>query len=130
MSHVVCSLASLMKFELVVVDVTGAFLQGLPIQRELCFRLPKNLGRCSIPRVSRGSLLKLNKSICGTNDAARAWYPSIRSVLLGNGWEALVFEPASFVMRDSQRNLLAVMIVHVDDFLMAIRPNVKGTSGR
>lgn len=33
MSHVVCSLAALMKLELVAAGVTGAFLQGLPIQR-------------------------------------------------------------------------------------------------
>lgn len=67
----------------------------------------------------------MNNSIYGTNDAARAWYLSIRSVLFDTGWEALVFEPASSVMHDSKRNLVAVMIMHVDDFLMAIRPNLR-----
>lgn len=42
MSHVVSSLAALLKLELVVANVTGAFLEGLPIQRELYFRVPRN----------------------------------------------------------------------------------------
>jgi hypothetical protein len=36
--------------------------------------MPRNLGGASIPGVPAGSLLKCNKSIYGTNDAARQWY--------------------------------------------------------
>lgn len=74
MSHVVCSFTPLLKLELIVADITGAFLQGLPTQRELYVRLQRNLGRCTIPGVPSGSLLKLNKSIYSTNDAARTMY--------------------------------------------------------
>lgn len=70
--------------------------------------------------------MKLNKSIYDTNDAARAWYLSIRAILLHNGWDALVFEPASFVMRDMKNNIMAIVILHVDDFHMAIRPEARG----
>eukprot|EP00972_Heterocapsa_arctica_P043701 6451356-Heterocapsa_arctica.AAC.1 len=61
-----------MKLKLHGADVTGAFLQGQKIERELYFRLPKNLGPLTIPGVQDGDLLRLNKSIYGLNDASRA----------------------------------------------------------
>ena len=37
-----------------------------------------NRSSLCLPGVEEGSLLKLNKSIYGTNDAARAWYKALR----------------------------------------------------
>eukprot|EP00959_Pyramimonas_sp_CCMP1952_P377026 7897215-Pyramimonas_sp.AAC.1 len=60
----------------------GAFLQGKVITRELYFRIPTNLGKRAIPGVKAGDLLKLNKSIYGAGDAARAWYVARRETLV------------------------------------------------
>eukprot|EP00959_Pyramimonas_sp_CCMP1952_P050318 1051561-Pyramimonas_sp.AAC.1 len=66
------SLVSSLNLDLVIADVKGAFLHGKAIARELYFRIPTNLGKRDIPGVKAGDLLKLNKSIYGLNDAARA----------------------------------------------------------
>ncbi len=62
----------------VVVEANAA---ADPSCRELYFKLPSNLGPLKIPGVEPGCLLKLNKSIYGTNDAARQWYLALVDIL-------------------------------------------------
>ena len=118
MMHMMCSLASSLKLKLHGADVTGAFLQGKKIQRELYFRLPRNLGPLTIPGVKAGDLLRLNKSIYGLNDAARAWYLALCDVLESQGWTKLTFEPGSFVHRDAKGKIDGLLCMHVDDLLI------------
>ena len=121
MANMIACVAATFKLSLIVADVTGAFLQGKNITRELYFRLPRNLGQCRMPfGIPVGSLLRLNKSIYGTNDASRAWYLAIRDMLLKQDWKPLSFEPASFVRRNTSGKLIGLMCLHVDDFLMAV----------
>ena len=100
MQNTVCSISASEKLELTIADVTGAFLQGKKIDRDLYFRLPTNLGRCRLKGVAPGSLLKLGKSICGTNDAARAWYLAVMEIFQKQGWSKPSFEPATFDLFD------------------------------
>eukprot|EP00959_Pyramimonas_sp_CCMP1952_P262099 5480715-Pyramimonas_sp.AAC.1 len=70
------------------------------------------------PGLEEGSLLKLNKSIYGTNDAARAWYKRIVQILKQVGFEQLQFETTAFkLMRKGE--LVGLLCLHVDDMLMA-----------
>ena len=117
--NIICSIAASRSLKLTAADVKGAFLQGLRIERELYFELPKNLGKASIKGVQPGSLLKLKKSIYGVNDAARQWYQSFKSILTQLGWEALTFENAGFVYR-FQGQVIGFMALHVDDVLLAL----------
>ena len=123
MTNMLCSLSASLKLKLYTADVTGAFLQGKKIERELYFRMPSNLGKCALPGVEAGSLLKLNKSIYGTNDAARAWYTTLRASLETQGWRGLAFEPGTFIYREeSTGRILGLMVLHVDDFLIGVAP--------
>ena len=106
------------KLKLVVADATGAFLQGKKITRNLYFRLPKNTGDLGITGVAPGSLLKCEKAIYGTNDAARQWYLALREILESLGWEAQTFENATFQLCDKNGERISLMCFHVDDFLM------------
>ena len=126
MVHMVCSVISSLKLKLTVADVTAAFLQGQPIDRELYFKMPTNLGKASIPRVEAGSLLRLNNSIYGTNDAARAWYLALSKVLREQGWVSLSFEPASFIKRNGKGQIIGIMCLHVGDLLMGIADGPEG----
>ena len=58
------------------------FLQGAKIEKYLNFTLPKKLHGLSIPGLEEGGRRKVNKSIYGTNDAARAWYTRVRRILM------------------------------------------------
>eukprot|EP00959_Pyramimonas_sp_CCMP1952_P046003 960957-Pyramimonas_sp.AAC.1 len=96
----------------------GLHQPGVQIERELYFKLPKNLPGMNIPGLEEGSLLKSNKSIYGTNDAARAWYKRIVQIVLGIGFEQLQFETVAFkLMHHGQ--LVGLLCLHVDDVLMA-----------
>ena len=119
--NLVCSLASSKKMKLKAGDVKGASLQGVQIDRELYFRMPRNMGSVKLKYTEPGSLLRLKKAIYGVNDAARKWYMSLRTILLELGWKSLTFENAGFILRDSGSNrVIAIMVLHVDDILLAM----------
>ena len=119
--NLVCSLASSKKMKLKAGDVKGAFLQGVKIDRELYFRMPRNMGNVKLKHTEPGSLFLLKKAIYGVNDAARKWYMSLRTILMEIGWKSLTFENAGFVLRDDKTNkVIAIMALHVDDILIAM----------
>ena len=119
--NLVCSMALSRKMKLKAGDVKGAFLQGVKIDRELYFRMPRNMGNVKLKHTEPGSLFLLKKAIYGVNDAARKWYMSLRTILLELGWKSLTFENAGFVLRDHRSNkIIAIMALHVDDILLAM----------
>ena len=119
--NLVCSLASSKKMKLKAGDVKGAFLQGVKIDRELYFRMPRNMGNVKLKHTEPGSLFRLKKAIYGVNDAARKWYMSLRTILIEIGWKPLTFENAGFILRDEgSKAIIAIMALHVDDILLAM----------
>jgi len=70
--QVMLSIMSILGWSAAVADVSTAFLQGDPQQRELLAKLPKDA--CQILNVPAGSLMKLVKPIYGQADAPKAWY--------------------------------------------------------
>ena len=92
MHNVLCSVSASEQLTLMIGDARGAFLQGKRITRQLYFRLPKNTGDFKLTGIAPGSLLRCEKTIYGTNDAARQWYLALKEILESLGWKALTFE--------------------------------------
>ena len=92
------------------IDIKAAFLQGYKIERDVFVRPPKEF--------YNGSLWKLNKTVYGLNDAARAWYLRVKGELLKLGLNVCKLDQAVFYWYDSGC-LSGVICLHVDDFCWA-----------
>ena len=92
------------------IDIKAAFLQGKPIERDVFIRPPKEFNdKC---------LWKLKKTVYGLNDAARAWYFSLKDLLLSLGMRICSLDPAFFYWIH-KGVFSGVMCIHVDDILWA-----------
>ena len=98
------------------VDVSCAFLRGKPreVEDPLFFEpftwlawsrersFDRDCERCfRIARFSRG------------------WWRELRDTLQGDSWTSLKLDPAFFCLRDFSGHLIGMIIVHVDDMLLA-----------
>ena len=92
------------------VDVKSAYLQGDPINREIFLRPP--------PDYNDGKLWRLNKTVYGLCDAARAWYTRVKSELLGLNVSVCSYDPSLFYWH-SNGKLSGIICVYVDDFFWA-----------
>jgi hypothetical protein len=92
------------------IDVKSAFLQGENINREVYIRPPKEF--------YNGSLWKLNKTVYGLCDAARAWYFRVKKVLSDLGMIMCSLDQALFYWFDKEV-LSGIVCIHVDDFCWA-----------
>ena len=98
------------KFELKSLDVTTAFLQGNPIQREIFIQPPPE-------KVKPGKTWKLLKACYGLYDASREWYMAVRQTLLEMKMKSVSGDDAFFYyLKDGK--LAGLCILHVDDFLI------------
>ena len=90
-------------------DIKGAFLQGLPISRELYLQPPHGFGQ--------NKLWKLEKTPYGLVDAGRKWY--IRLVDVFSKLKALSpkADKAVFFWKNPCGELSGILAAHVDDFL-------------
>ena len=73
----VLALAATKGWECHSLDVKAAYLQGNLIERDIYLRPP--------PEYNNGQLWKLNKTVYGLCDAARAWYLRVKQELLSLG---------------------------------------------
>lgn len=89
------------------IDITAAFLQGGPIDRDIYLRPPNEF--------YVGKLWKLKKTVYGLNDAARAWFTRVHYELLHLNMKASRLDPALFFWYD-QSELAGIICLHVDDF--------------
>ena len=98
-------------------DISNAFLQGAPLEGKVMFmRQPKT----GLPGLVKEQLLKLKKSVYGRPDAPRAWYNELARVLEQElGFEKSVVDPALFYLRDPNGVLCGLLVVHVDDVMLA-----------
>ena len=96
-------------------DIKGAYLQGLPISRELYLQPPRGFGN--------GKLWKLEKTPYGLVDAGRKWY--VRLVEEFSKLEAISIQAdkAVFVWKDLNQELRGILVAHVDDFLYGGNPH-------
>ena len=102
------SIAANEQFNIKSLDVTSAFLQGYPLERDV-FVLPPVEARME------GKIWKLKKSCYGLYDASRAWYLAVKEQLLKIGIKNLSGDDALFyLMKDGK--MIDLCILYVDDF--------------
>ena len=90
-------------------DIKSAFLQGLPLEREVYIKPPKEAE-------AGNKLWQLKKCLYGLNDAARQFYDCVRQELLGLGCKSTSLDPSLFFFREGD-SLSGIIVSHIDDFL-------------
>ena len=96
------------KWELKSMDIKGAYLQGLPISRELYLQPPAGF--------SVGKVWKLKKTPYGLVDAGRKWYIKVLKVLSSTEGSPSKNDKALFFW-EKDGNISGMLVAHVDDFL-------------
>ena len=104
------SIAANEGFALKSLDVTSAFLQGYPLDRDVFIQPPKE-------KSEPGKVWKLLKSCYGLNDASRRWFMAVRETLVKLGMKSVSGDDAFFFLI-KEGKLIGMCILHVDDFLM------------
>lgn len=104
------------KWELMIMDVEGAFLQGEPLERQqgkLYAKMPPE----GIPGYPNDAVIELCKCVYGLTDAPRKWWESITGTLVSLGMKQSELDPCTFLGFDgSDDNVLSgVIALHVDD---------------
>ena len=94
-------------------DAKSAFLQGKQLDRTVVLSPPKEANR------PKGKLWKLKVALYGLNDASLQFFLKCKEVLLSLGCIQSTFDPAMFVMHDTNGDLIGMIVLHVDDFLHA-----------
>ena len=99
------------------VDVSCAFLRGKPRQvEEPLFLEPPVRGLLG---VEKSAFIEIVKGVFGLSDPYRGWWKELRDTLLGDSWNSLKLDPAFFCLRDCSGHLIGMIIVQVDDMLLA-----------
>ncbi|KAI3697255.1 hypothetical protein L6452_30136 [Arctium lappa] len=102
--------ASYMNFKVYQMDVKSAFLYG-SIEEEVYGCQPPGFENPSYP----DRVYKLKKTLYGLHQAPRAWYDTLSSYLLENGFERGVIDKTLFIKR-KKKDILLVQI-YVDDII-------------
>ena len=100
-------------------DVATAFLQGLPQERLLWLRLPKEC--LEILGATADTRMLLRKPVYGQLDAPRRWYLEASRRLKSLGWTHHILDPCLFLLHrrgaDGVPTLVGMISLHVDDML-------------
>ena len=102
------SLINMKKWTCKTLDVKTAYLQGEKIKREVYLKPPKE--------VSYDGLWKLNKTVYGLKDAAKAWYMTVVKIVEDLGGKKCKLETNIFYWKDENDRLIGILCSHVDDF--------------
>ncbi|KAI3701697.1 hypothetical protein L6452_26961 [Arctium lappa] len=102
--------ASFMKFKVYQMDVKSAFLYRT-IDEEVYVCQPPKFENPSYP----DRVYKLKKALYGLHQAPRAWYDTLSTYLLENGFERGIIDRTLFIRR-SKKDILLVQI-YVDDII-------------
>ena len=110
-SRVAIAVISSKQWEINVIDIKAAFLQGKELERDIFLKPPKE-AKCP------GKLWKLKRAVYGLNDASRHWYFQVKEELNRLGCKNSKYDSSLFIY-NSDRGLEGLLIAHVDDFLWA-----------
>ena len=103
------SILAAKNWQLSSIDIKSAYLQGIPINREVHMKPPKE--------ADTTKLWLLKKCPYGLADAGRLWYLKVKKELLGLGGTQMSTDQAVFLWFDSNNVLIGIMVIHVDDFI-------------
>jgi hypothetical protein len=98
-------------------DISNAFLQGAPLEGpDMFMRQPRQ----GLPGLKPGQLIKLIKSVYGRPDAPRSWFNELSRILQEElNFQKSEVDPALYYLRDPLGELKGMLIVHVDDIMLA-----------
>ena len=111
--RVMLALAASNQWTLETTDIKSAFLQGESMSREVYVRPPREA------KLEKGYLWKLLKCLYGLKDASKHWYGRVIESLIRYGFEKSKLDPAVFVYKNSNNEIIGFVGVHVDDFIHA-----------
>ena len=94
------------------IDIKAAFLQSRTISHDV-YILPPPEAR------QDGILWKLKKTVYGLDEASREWYFSVKYLLLKNDCKQSSLDKALFRWYNKKGQLEGLILLHVDDFLLA-----------
>jgi len=104
-------------------DISAAFLQGKDRQERdpglepIYMKQPR---RRPLPGLHPDQLILVLKGVFVLPDAPRAWWEELASTLRDWGMVGTALDPAFFVLRRASDNkVMMILIVHVDDLLLA-----------
>ena len=100
--------ASINSWKIQSIDISAAFLQGNPIEREIYLRPPPDI-------CSKSEVWRLRRCIYGLNDAPRSWYERVKEVLLQLGGVVSAYDSAVYLWHN-HGILCGMLVSHVDDF--------------
>lgn len=95
-------------WDLCSMDIKSAYLQGVPLNREIYIMPPKE--------AKTEKLWRLKKCVYGLSDAGRHWYIKVTQELKTLGGKQSDQDQAVFTWYNSD-NCIGIMAIHVDDFI-------------
>ena len=103
-------------------EVSTAFLQGDPEPRSqpLFMRSPRD-GIQARARAFPLELYRVAGNLHGFASAPRTWWLNVLNTAKKKNFHQHRYDKCLLIKRDEQGRLLVVMIIHVDDFLVAFR---------
>ena len=106
------------------VDVNTAFLYA-PVEEEIYMKQPQGF----VSPDGRDLVLKLNKSIYGLKQSPRNWYNTLSDFLIKqDGFHQLRTDPGAFISTDKDGGINCILLVYVDDMIIACKRNDQLTS--
>jgi hypothetical protein len=98
-------------------DISSAFLQGKPSSGQPLYMYQPSQG---IPGCDKGQIFKLIRPVYGRPDAPRAWYEALSGFIMEvMKYERSIIDPALFIKRDGNGNPISLIVIHVDDLMVA-----------
>ena len=110
--RVTLAIISTNKRNLTSIDIKTDFLQGNKLSRGVYLKSHVE-ANCETNFV-----WLLKKCVCGLSDAQLKWYHRIKAFVLTNGGKISEIDPSMFTWHENN-SVIGVIIVHVDDFLLA-----------
>ena len=102
-------------------DISSAFLQGAESKGEPLYMYPPERG---LPGISSEQILRLKRPVYGRPDAPRAWYEQLAGFITGEmGFQKSILDPALFVHRRKDGVADGLIVLHVDDLMVATDGN-------
>jgi hypothetical protein len=111
--RLVLTVAASLKWVVKTTDIKSAFLQGMPLERDVYLVPPPEA------EADQDVVWKLKKCLYGLNDAARRFYDSVVHELLQLGCVKSSLDPSLFLKKSEQGEIVGMLVSHIDDFLHA-----------